>query len=140
LLLLLLKEAILVARKVREGETDPADKLGLSISLGAAVSAPETALIAELVKTCGFKGATWLCSFLGFGAAPAGRWESEILGIISGAVYKAVYSGGRFAWGRSSAQVAVNQFLTPTLKYGAERRTVRLVTPAPALIRWSETI
>ncbi len=50
------QEAILIARKVREGETDPDEKLGLSITLRAAISAQEAVMIAEMVKTCGFKG------------------------------------------------------------------------------------
>jgi hypothetical protein len=54
------QEAILIARKIREGETEPAERPGLSIALGAAVSAPEAVLIAEMVRTCGFKGATFL--------------------------------------------------------------------------------
>ena len=54
------QEAILIARKVREAETDPAEKLGLAITLRAAISAQEAVLIAELVKSCGFKGATFL--------------------------------------------------------------------------------
>lgn len=54
------QEAILVARQVPDGEADPAEKLGLAITLRATVSAEEAVLIAELVKACGFKGATFL--------------------------------------------------------------------------------
>jgi hypothetical protein len=55
-----LQEAILIARKVREGEADPAEKLGVAVTLGAAISAAEAVLIAAMVKACGFQGATFV--------------------------------------------------------------------------------
>ena len=54
------QEAILIARKISEGEANPAERLGLSIALRTAISADEAVLIAEMVQTCGFKGATFL--------------------------------------------------------------------------------
>ena len=39
---------------------NPAERLGLSITLRTAISADEAVLIAELVQACGFKGATFL--------------------------------------------------------------------------------
>jgi hypothetical protein len=54
------QEAVLIARKVGESEADPAERLGLVIALRAAMSVQEAVLIVEVVKTCGFKGATFL--------------------------------------------------------------------------------
>jgi hypothetical protein len=53
------QEMILIARKVRDGDRDPEARLGLSVTLRAAITVNEAVVIAELIRTCGFKGATF---------------------------------------------------------------------------------
>ena len=54
------QEAILIARKSQEGESDPAERLGLSLALHAPISAEEAVVIAAMVQASGFKGATFV--------------------------------------------------------------------------------
>jgi hypothetical protein len=53
------QEMILIARKPREGESDPAERLGLTIVLNALITLDEEVEIAALVQDHGFKGATF---------------------------------------------------------------------------------
>jgi hypothetical protein len=53
------QEAVLIARKLPEGETDPAERLGLSIVLNTAMTIEEAVEIVETVRDCGFQGATF---------------------------------------------------------------------------------
>jgi hypothetical protein len=53
------QEMILVARKLREGEEDPAERLGLTIVLDAEITLSEAVEVAAVVRDCGFKGATF---------------------------------------------------------------------------------
>ncbi len=53
------QEMVLIARKFREGESDPDERMGLTITLHASVPIDEAVIIAELVRTYGFKGATF---------------------------------------------------------------------------------
>jgi hypothetical protein len=53
------QEMILVARKVREGETDPNEVIGLTIALYANLTVPEAVRLAEIVRQLGFAGATF---------------------------------------------------------------------------------
>ena len=53
------QEMILIARKVREGERDPAARLGLAVMLNAAMGLNEAVEVAALVRDCGFSGATF---------------------------------------------------------------------------------
>jgi hypothetical protein len=53
------QKMILVARKMHEGDSNPDARLGLSVSLNATITIDEAVLIAELVRTCGFQGATF---------------------------------------------------------------------------------
>ena len=53
------QEMILVARKVRDGENDPNERNGLTITLSANVTLPEAVRLAEIVRLLGFAGATF---------------------------------------------------------------------------------
>ncbi len=53
------QEMVLIARKLREGEIDPAQRLGLTIVLNTDISVEEAVEIVDVVKDCGFKGATF---------------------------------------------------------------------------------
>jgi hypothetical protein len=53
------QEMILIARKLRGGERDPAERLGLTIVLNAEITLDEAVEVAVLVQDCGFKGATF---------------------------------------------------------------------------------
>jgi hypothetical protein len=53
------QEMVLIARKVREGESDPNERIGLTITLYANPTVPEAVRIAEVVRQLGFAGATF---------------------------------------------------------------------------------
>src|SRR5260370_37591430 len=53
------QEMVLVARKVREGESDPNERIGLTIMLDAKFTVPEAVRLAELIRQIGFAGATF---------------------------------------------------------------------------------
>jgi hypothetical protein len=53
------REMILIARKLREGERDPAERLGLIILLNTLITLGEAVEITALVQDHGFKGATF---------------------------------------------------------------------------------
>jgi hypothetical protein len=53
------QEMILIARKLRKGEDDPAERLGLTIMLNAEISIDEAVEVVSIAKDCGFKGATF---------------------------------------------------------------------------------
>jgi hypothetical protein len=53
------QEMILIARKLKEGERDPAERLGLTILLNAQITLGEAVEITALVQDHGFKGATF---------------------------------------------------------------------------------
>src|SRR5439155_27169629 len=53
------QEMILIARKLREGERDPAERLGLTIVLSAEITLDEAVEVAALVQDHGLKGATF---------------------------------------------------------------------------------
>jgi hypothetical protein len=53
------QEMILIARKRREGEHDPEERLGLSVRLNAEIMLKEAVEVAALARSCGFKGATF---------------------------------------------------------------------------------
>ncbi len=53
------QEMILIARKLRDGENDPAERLGLTIILNAQITLDEAVEVAALVQDFGFKGATF---------------------------------------------------------------------------------
>jgi hypothetical protein len=53
------QEMILVARKLHQGERDPAERLGLTILLKAEIGLEEAVEITALVQDHGFKGATF---------------------------------------------------------------------------------
>jgi len=53
------QEMVLIARKMKEGESDPNERMGLTITLHADIPVAEAVAIAEVVKGCGFKGATF---------------------------------------------------------------------------------
>jgi hypothetical protein len=53
------QEMVLVARKMHEGESDPAQRLGLTIALNAEIGVDEAVEIADVVKDHGFRGATF---------------------------------------------------------------------------------
>jgi hypothetical protein len=59
------QEMILIARKIREGEHDPAERLGLTILLNAQITLDEAVEITALVQDHGFKGATFAPKRLG---------------------------------------------------------------------------
>jgi hypothetical protein len=50
---------VLIAKKLHEGENDPNERLGLTLVLNATFTVEEALEIAETVKGCGFKGATF---------------------------------------------------------------------------------
>jgi hypothetical protein len=55
------QEAVLIARKLPKGETDPAERLGLTIVLGTTTITIEEAVeIVETVRSYGFQGATFI--------------------------------------------------------------------------------
>ena len=53
------QEMILIARKRREGESDPGERLGLTILLNAEFTLDEAVVVAAVVQDRGFKGATF---------------------------------------------------------------------------------
>lgn len=53
------QEMILIVRNLKEGERDPAERLGLTILLGAQITLEEAVEITALVQDHGFKGATF---------------------------------------------------------------------------------
>jgi hypothetical protein len=53
------QEMVLIAKKVREGESDPNERIGLTITLHASITVPEAVRIAEVVRQLGFAGATF---------------------------------------------------------------------------------
>jgi hypothetical protein len=53
------QQMILIARKRRENERDPAERLGLSVRLNAEIMLGEAVEIAGVAQDCGFKGATF---------------------------------------------------------------------------------
>lgn len=53
------QEMILIARKLRAGESDPAERLGLTILLNAEITLNEAVELATVVQDCGFRGATF---------------------------------------------------------------------------------
>jgi hypothetical protein len=53
------QEMVIIARKLREGETDPAERLGLTVILNTTFTVDEAVEIIEVVRDCGFKGATF---------------------------------------------------------------------------------
>src|ERR1051325_3242786 len=53
------QEMVLIAKEVREGETSPDDRLGLTILLNATFTVEEAIEIAAVVRSCGFSGATF---------------------------------------------------------------------------------
>ena len=74
------QEMILIARKVREGERDPAERLGLTIMLNAEFTLDEAVVVAAVVRDRGFKGATF---------APKGKgsvtvYHTDNLGMSTG--------------------------------------------------------
>jgi hypothetical protein len=54
------QEAILIARKLQDGESDPAERLGLTITLHVVMTVIEAVRIAEAVQVQGFTGATFV--------------------------------------------------------------------------------
>jgi hypothetical protein len=54
------QEAVLIARKLLEGEADSAGRLGLIIALHAAFTIEEALEIIAVVRNCGFRGATFV--------------------------------------------------------------------------------
>lgn len=54
------QEAVLIARKLPSGETDPAERLGLTIVLNTTITIEEAVEIVETVRDCGFQGATFV--------------------------------------------------------------------------------
>ena len=54
------QEAVLIARKLQEGETDPAERLGLVVVLREDIKIEEAIEIVEVVRDCGFTGATFV--------------------------------------------------------------------------------
>src|SRR5947209_17910583 len=54
------QEMVLIARKVQEGESDPHERNGLTITLYANVTVPEAVRIAEVVRRVGLHGAPFL--------------------------------------------------------------------------------
>ena len=50
------QEMILIARKLREGESDSAERLGLTILLNAEITLDEAVELATVVQDCGFRG------------------------------------------------------------------------------------
>jgi hypothetical protein len=53
------QEMILIARKLREGESDPAERLGLTVLLNAEIILEEAVEVVAVVQACGFQGATF---------------------------------------------------------------------------------
>lgn len=53
------QEMVLIAKKLKGPERDPAGRLGLTIALGEPPKAGEAVRIAELARACGFLGATF---------------------------------------------------------------------------------
>jgi hypothetical protein len=54
------QEAVLIACKLAAGETDPAERLGITIVLNTTITIVEAVEIVETVRDCGFQGATFL--------------------------------------------------------------------------------
>ena len=50
---------MLIARKLPEGEMDPAERLGLTIVLNTTITIDEVVEIVATVRDCGFQGATF---------------------------------------------------------------------------------
>jgi hypothetical protein len=53
------QEMVLIARKLKQGETDPDQRLGVTITLNSTIGIEEAAAIAVVVRGCGFLGATF---------------------------------------------------------------------------------
>ncbi len=54
------QQAVLIAHKLPEGETDPAERLGLTIVLNTTMTIEEAVEIVATVRDCGFQGATFV--------------------------------------------------------------------------------
>jgi hypothetical protein len=54
------QEAVLIARKLPAGETDPAERLGVTMVLNTTITIEEAVEIVETVRDCGFRGATFV--------------------------------------------------------------------------------
>lgn len=50
---------VLIARKVKEGESDPNERMGVTIALHEAIPVDVAVEIADLVRVSGFAGATF---------------------------------------------------------------------------------
>ena len=50
---------VLIARKLHEGETDSEQRLGLTVTLNEPIRIEVAVEITDLVRDCGFKGATF---------------------------------------------------------------------------------
>ena len=53
------QEMVLIARKLKPGESDPNQCMGLAVTLNAEIGVAEAVEIAEIVRACGFQGATF---------------------------------------------------------------------------------
>ena len=53
------QQMVLIAKKMPEGESDPNERLGLTVVLKAIFTIEEALTIAEVARSCGFKGATF---------------------------------------------------------------------------------
>ena len=53
------QEMVLIARKLKVGESDSNQCMGLAITLNAVIDVAEAVEIAEIVRACGFQGATF---------------------------------------------------------------------------------
>jgi len=53
------QEMVLIARKLHEGETDPEQRLAVTITLNEEIGVEVAVEIADVVRDCGFKGATF---------------------------------------------------------------------------------
>jgi hypothetical protein len=73
------QEMILIARKLREEENDPAGRLGLTILLNAEITLKEAVELASVVQDCGFKGAT----FAPKGKASVAVYHTDSLGMTA---------------------------------------------------------
>lgn len=53
------QEMVLIAKKLKEGESDPNQRMGLTITLNEETSVEVAVEITDVVRDCGFKGATF---------------------------------------------------------------------------------
>jgi hypothetical protein len=54
------QEAVLIARRMEEGEADPAECLGLVLALQQPITVEEAVRVVALLRGCGFAGATFV--------------------------------------------------------------------------------